>query len=68
MQVPWIFLARGDFRGFRCGVVGGRFPARWHRREKIMEYIYWTIGVLVAVFVVVRLVFWKLFKQERYKG
>jgi hypothetical protein len=34
----------------------------------IMEYVYWTIAVLVGMYVLVRLVFWQLFKKERYKG
>lgn len=33
-----------------------------------MEYVYWTIGILVVLYVAVRLVFTGLFKKERYKG
>ncbi len=33
-----------------------------------MEYVYWTIGVLVVLYLVVRLVFAGLFRKERYKG
>jgi hypothetical protein len=32
------------------------------------DYILWTVVVLVAMYVVVRLVFWQLFKKEKYKG
>jgi hypothetical protein len=33
-----------------------------------MEYVYWTIGVLVVLYFVVRLVFGEILKKERYKG
>lgn len=33
-----------------------------------MEYALWTIAVIASLYVFVRLVFWKLFKKERYKG
>lgn len=33
-----------------------------------MEYLIWTIVVLAVIYVIVRLVFWRLFKKERYKG
>lgn len=33
-----------------------------------MEYVLWTFAVLAAMYVLVRLIFWKLFKKERYKG
>jgi hypothetical protein len=33
-----------------------------------MDYILWTMVVLAAMYVLIRLVFAHLFKKERYKG
>ena len=32
------------------------------------DYILWTVVAVAALYVVVRLVVWKLFKKENYKG
>ncbi len=32
------------------------------------DYLLWTIIVLAAMYAAVRLVFWKLFRKDRYKG
>lgn len=33
-----------------------------------MEYVLWTIAVLAALYVVVRLVFAAVIRKQRYKG
>jgi len=33
-----------------------------------MEYVYWTIAVLVGLYIVIRFVFAAFFRKERYKG
>jgi hypothetical protein len=45
-----------------------RVAARGALEVRLMDYVIWTVLVLVAMYIVVRLVFSWLFKKEKYKG